>query len=1267
MSDVGKGTFSIKKFGDTTYYGADEIEVVKKLDEGWKTVNISTNGYSLSLEKANELTITAYRGTLNQIKAVAYVNKVEENRDGKNIDYKYECYGKEAFINYYTHIPTSNNVNTTLLLSDMMSIMGYPSPVCTSLPSSITLTGTGKRYIKEILDDITTTYGSLHYYFDNGSTLHMFKGNEGSYNLDIQNITNRDKVIDITNVYNKVTLTTYVRMVYDSYDYFTEGTAQLSNWKYKASGPGGIIILYSNEQNPDLHLLHNKGEYSVRCSGLTITNTDGIFSKEIYAQLDLVQPYTPDTVNGFHAVFRMDGTISQVDTLPVVYDIDMALQVNDLNHDYPPWQNGQICRRIHVGSYTINSGIWNTLDVNLREFSNNPTEFRYVGFYALVHTNNNVIQSGNVGLFIDEFQINTTYGITYVNTISSGLYGLREKIPDNSVYNARTSLDLYTIAQNYIDPMAVPEESIHSLVYAGSLELNPGYLITVAFDDFTKTYTIEEVHDKFTNGQWIQEIALSSSPIFMPKSFLGNKISKMDMNIREAKMELNNLDAPQTSVTNTVTTNGNFDWISVNNAIVDMLDIHGMEQLNLGFSSLTWASLEPILWHFNGANWDANTYNMPTPESYIRFHDTITNSYMDIFPFWSSSTDTVSPILYISQHLMVKKDITMGGMMASNQGALWLGGGFQGIDDQPQIILGHGGQYTISGTVYNMGTIYGTSPSMNTLCIYDAGGRYGNLANIKCNTVYANTLSHTDGTPYTFSSSFNGGTITGDISIFKSGAAIYLNSVSFYNSTVDIIRTGNNLIVEKDLWTNSLAVDDYIVAPTISVNNLTIPTGTGLTICTNIIPRLDATYDNGFAGNKWNRIYALTIETGHLWANTILNGTGVNGTVSLPGKISVGTITATSYENLPAGGSFSGNISDLVINTDKNWNGKGISAIGTISGVGVSLSSFVYTNGLNAESAGIATSLTVQGSINTNNILPYSGNTITYTRLRGGTIYASTYENLPAGGSFSGNLSDLSINDNKNWNGKNITNVNLISCNSIDDVSGEIYSYSNINPITNNFYGLGDGSHKWLGVFSTIWIDRLMVANDGSGSIDDSWIPYTDGDIYLSFKNFLIARSGYPGNNVLAIDKYGNFTVMGTIKLYNNMVPATNSAYHLGNNSMYWQGVWSDYLRYHSGNSAFDEYDDLSIAALWGEKTIKLSETYDKTKIKPSTNDPFSIIKGTDSEDNTTEFFDMGKTQSFIMGCLKQTKKEIDEQKRINMELLSRIENAENKLSKINN
>ena len=217
----------------------------------------------------------------------------------------------------------------------------------------------------------------------------------------------------------------------------------------------------------------------------------------------------------------------------------------------------------------------------------------------------------------------------------------------------------------------------------------------------------------------------------------------------------------------------------------------------------------------------------------------------------------------------------------------------------------------------------------------------------------------------------------------------------------------------------------------------------------------------------------------------------------------------------------------------------------------------------------------------------------------------------------------------------------------VDNVTGSF-------PNQNIDYGWGDlacGNINCAGVIH------------GGGSNGDAF--KVGDDIYLRDINvenavsFQGAQNRYNARLYLGSgnDVYVERGSYNTLYVYRNVEPGAGSnTGYLGEGGRYWFGLVSRYVYYKYLEQFYDEYDDLSIAKLWGEKNQTLPEDYDTNKLKPPKDDPFKILKGSKEDANTEEFFDAGKVNSFLMGCVKALAKKQDEHNALLLKLLNEVE-----------
>ncbi|HRT03140.1 MAG TPA: fibronectin type III domain-containing protein, partial [Candidatus Diapherotrites archaeon] len=194
------------------------------------------------------------------------------------------------------------------------------------------------------------------------------------------------------------------------------------------------------------------------------------------------------------------------------------------------------------------------------------------------------------------------------------------------------------------------------------------------------------------------------------------------------------------------------------------------------------------------------------------------------------------------------------------------------------------------------------------------------------------------------------------------------------------------------------------------------------------------------------------------------------------------------------------------------------------------------------------------------------------------TLNGTTRTSWPT--SFSGNLSDLSINTAKNWGSYGITGLGTIT------------------PYSNNSYSLGSSSYKWNNVYSTYgtfdYLGKSLNANTygitGLGTIT----PYSNNSCDLGSSSYYwrnvyginIIPSGsytsYLGNSSYYWDYFYVDTIRGaggtnSIEIENNaftryLFPASNVTYDIGGSGLFYKNVFTQSLRLRTGQSTNPSY-----------------------------------------------------------------------------------------------
>jgi hypothetical protein len=175
---------------------------------------------------------------------------------------------------------------------------------------------------------------------------------------------------------------------------------------------------------------------------------------------------------------------------------------------------------------------------------------------------------------------------------------------------------------------------------------------------------------------------------------------------------------------------------SLNNTLDDgsgNMTIAGNISMPCSSPYFTWTELEPYLWGLQWINnqwyWTPVDNTLPLVSPFIHFNDSslqAVNQALDIGVI-RTATRPDELTLWISRHLIVKKDFACGGIANIAQGALVLGSDWAANNPKaqmPQIYLAH-----------SEGSPYPDNPKRDTLEIWRAG--HVGLGKLKLSTLYA--------------------------------------------------------------------------------------------------------------------------------------------------------------------------------------------------------------------------------------------------------------------------------------------------------------------------------------------------------------------------------------------------------------------------------------------------------------------------------------------------------------------------------------------------
>jgi hypothetical protein len=1286
-NDIGKSSAIVRIYtgGSWQNFGVDEVEVNRKLNYGWKTANIKTSGYSLPINKSEVCTISFANSVTTLDRFDGYVNNITETRNGKNLDYSYELYGREAFIQYRLYQPQTTVLNAGSFIADMAATIGYPVVIASTLyDTTITIDSARKDYVHNYLRELSDKH-TINYYFDTGLTLHAFSVNDNTLSGSVNFAYERDKVSDVSNVYNRITLYTDQRRFNDVVeDLFTDTASDVTHWTYKRYKKQ---LSWSNKlyddgaRNADLsNTAVSTGTRSVHATGETVALdiTVGLFSDSGYAVAywetgaylicDLGDWYDFRTISTIK--YKVNVTNSNTLTYfpgppycssTIMYGVDTDVL---FTYEFPPTETPagiapHLTRK--SGRWESNTG-WHTISANVADMirSSDPSFVygRYIGVHIEVEKLlNDAITNGQpleFDMYVDDLQINTNYQLTYSDSISTLNFGLREYKPDNAGYViARTSLELQNKCVDIIGSKVVSEESLRKVSFPGSLNIEVGSAATITFDDTgTVVYDIKEVTDRQTNGEWIQELKVSHSPIYNPQLSFGDKLRWLDSKVRD--INFNSINTSPMNIDKL------YDYVD------DTTSQYSNKDITYNFTCNTYTPQEVVdaIYKWNGNTWAPNGFTNITSALYFR--DINTGNYIRQFPILiDHGSEMIDPAIVWDQAFVNKKDITCGGFLASNQGGLGLGHGLYYSIENPHVWLTHASlgwdcldiKYwgagaetvpatTLNGTIYDATTIgwgkeyYGKIrsgafissrdyPSQNKYLTFMHDGTNGSIICNFGNLVFSVPSGTIMGLTVASGSTFDTVTVNYGVTINNTAAWINFKDISVYRQTVPSTMleiSGSGLILDgvlncTNISANSFGTNNGSVAATgISLTSYVYTNGlnaeyAGVATTLTVQQLLKANTIYPYSGD--NVYFSTIIGTGasfstYVYTNAIsAEQIGVATSLNVAGRGTFGTITAGTYLNLPASSGVS--ISAVVIDADKNWNGKGISAIGTISGHAGSFDTSMYVNGLSAEYAGISTSLSVGGLFKANTITPYSGNAVNFDG-----------KSISLVGTLTGQAASLS-----NWLYGNSVSVEYIGVATSVGVQGNVYTnkilpysgttvgfdtitatYSNLTELrivsgagVSTLTGGSTGTTLYLYNQKTIGLGTSAYPFkyvDSQYIFTDSMNPRTNGTIRITGTIYPDGYYNLPAASTVTLSNVGintdkdwgayNITNLGTLQLkyiYNvgasgltvgaHLVPLTDANYDNGLSGNKWRrlyattvitgNVWANTILYSDGNS----------------------------------------------------------------------------------------------------
>jgi hypothetical protein len=365
-------------------------------------------------------------------------------------------------------------------------------------------------------------------------------------------------------------------------------------------------------------------------------------------------------------------------------------------------------------------------------------------------------------------------------------------------------------------------------------------------------------------------------------------------------------------------------------------------------------------------------------------------------------------------------------------------------------------------------------------------------------------------------------------------------------------------------------------------------------------------------------------------------------------KVVVGTIRATTYENLPPvtwnGGTVTTGITISMASPNLHLINVGVVDWRLRVNDDTSLTLTSWADTVTALKLTPSGNLTIKGDLCT-----YGGTALNLPQdtkvAHTGTVYfnvnstnsGSAVINLQSGGSTKG---AFGWDGTKTYltaftNGVEYSQMHILGSKIVIHNDTDFYGLLNItssNPVLNLQY---NGAN------------RLDLGFDGSNS-------------YIRARN---------AGNFDIINENGSITITSsTGVLYTvgglQIRPNTGNTGQIGNSTQYYYASYTNTVYGKSGDT-FDEYDDLALVKQWGEKSPIIPTEYDAPK-KPEGDDPFSMLRG-EGGNKANGFFDVMAVNSFALGCAKALAKKHDEVSDILLAFYDGIDTHDAKILELEN
>jgi len=531
----------VELHSEGTVYPLSEAELSNKLNTGWSVFEGRIDS-TIIPSLGNECTIHWIRdSTFTWEGQIINLTKEEV---GKEWYYKLLAHGEGRKSKWKIVDPPSGSMTEEDFIDEVMvPLIGELDWTCSGLTNTIlpSKSERSKNYVYDILRRFCS--GRTINFYCEGGTFHFFKGAESTYPTTLDYLTVKERVEDISKIYNSIDLYNFDQKVFESDDYWTEEESDLNYWRVISSEESGTKDLLTQSEDENEHAI------MIRSTIDSIQN--------IYFECDLGVTLTSDTLVSFNFKYTpiqdAIGMFTANQFKFLVYLMSNSLSPGSLPNNCLVKDLGEVeWKYRHLGFTSYYS------EAVLKEVKTEIKGFNTIGTFNgtithVVFKLDNVPQthkmqyedsliyiypvSNKPGLIIDKMYFKCFGRCSYANTQSVSQYGVRVYLPDDETYEGSYA-DGTLKAKGIIDPIAFPETSIRKLELEGTYPIHLGSQYTI---DGTG-YLVEEVKHIWDGLDWKTELVLSSSEVKVPTRERITKFRDLVSEVRSLRREVNLLD-----------------------------------------------------------------------------------------------------------------------------------------------------------------------------------------------------------------------------------------------------------------------------------------------------------------------------------------------------------------------------------------------------------------------------------------------------------------------------------------------------------------------------------------------------------------------------------------------------------------------------------------------------------------------------------------------------------------------------------------------------